>query len=44
MLIEAADLLARMKAGEQFITVDVRDKALWQQSTLPGAYHLNVYD
>ncbi|CAM3415136.1 sulfurtransferase [Rouxiella silvae] len=44
MLIEAADLLARMKAGEKFITVDVRDKALWQQRTLPGAYHLNVYD
>lgn len=44
MLINALDLLARMKAGEQFVLIDVRHKADWQHQTLPGAYHLNVYD
>jgi thiosulfate/3-mercaptopyruvate sulfurtransferase len=44
MLISALDLLARMKAGEQFVLIDVRQQADWQMQTLPGAYHLNVYD
>ncbi|WP_369787917.1 sulfurtransferase [Rouxiella sp. WC2420] len=44
MLINAIDLLQRMKTGEQFVLIDVREKADWQRQTLPGAYHLNVYD
>ena len=43
-IISAADLLQRRKNGEQFALIDVRELAQWQEETLPGAVHLNVYD
>ncbi|KAA8726877.1 sulfurtransferase [Ewingella americana] len=44
MLIQAADLLAQLARGEQFLLIDVREQADWQQASLPNAVNLNVYD
>lgn len=44
IIISAAELIERRQNGEQFALIDVREIAQWQAATLPGAYHLNVYD
>ncbi len=44
LLIGAAELRTRLAQGELFALIDVRERAQWQQATLPGACHLNVYD
>ncbi|WP_390225490.1 sulfurtransferase [Brenneria goodwinii] len=44
MLIEADDLLRRLRAGERFALLDTRDRHDWLAGSLPGADHFNVYD
>lgn len=44
MIISAKALRLRQSRGEHFLLIDVRDVAAWQQATLPGALHCNVYD
>lgn len=44
IMISATELVERRQNGEQFALIDVREIAQWQAATLPGAYHLNVYD
>ncbi len=44
MIISAQALHLRQSRGEHFLLIDVRDVTEWQQATLPGALHCNVYD
>lgn len=44
MIISAKALHLRQSRGEHFLLIDVRDVDEWQQATLPGALHCNVYD
>lgn len=44
MLIEAAELRARLAAGERFTLLDARDSEAWRAATLPDASAFNVYD
>ncbi|ROR09956.1 sulfurtransferase [Erwinia sp. JUb26] len=44
MIISAQALHLRQSRGEHFLLIDVRDAAEWQQATIPGALHCNVYD
>jgi rhodanese-related sulfurtransferase len=34
------EFLARLRAGEQVILLDVREESEWRAGRLPGAYHL----
>lgn len=44
MLIDAAELRARLAAGERFTLLDARDSDAWRTATLPDAHAFNVYD
>lgn len=37
---DASDVFAAQRAGEEFVLVDVRGAAAWDQGHIPGAIHL----
>ncbi len=39
--LDIDELLARLRAGEQFILLDTREDREWEQGHLPSAYHMS---